>query len=690
MIPSSDKMRRLFNVFKAAISEVKQILLDQDRIEKDKFYRSHLERKLEEIGEIIGRTKIRNDVFKVFKQLRNNITHTLSRDHKEVLTSVNENLNQLESFADNYLNENFSKNDILREFEKFGEVGSQAERIQFIDAILDRLGEHNESIRTKFPKAGLINQYSIAVEDVIKHPELLKLAAENSIVATQITEEIANWASNTYNLVQTGNPFTEEERLLSGAQKLSLTEFLKTFEGIHTAVSGFYTNSAMNLSFFEKKVKELDKSLNIERVILGELKAATKGVFKKGTNVDEFLASETAKKFKGQIPFNQQNYRDYAKKKSEEALSEAEILRQNYLRDWEINLLKKRQKYELDEIDKARSKFVKELYQKIADFQKLQKLLEPFSKDLGRLWDLSSGVWKNSGFEILSRFKEILDKEEAILKLAEMLGRYRKLEKEYEEVEIETVEVKPRFKPRHASKGEIVGVKESNDISSMLPGEAALLANPATRAIFIKKFAEKKLMTYDFKNDDFTTQEIIIRKKEQKQKENKGPIIMCIDVSASMQGTPERIAKTICFALTKIALREERRCFLISFSTRVETIELTDLNSSLDKLMSFLSMSFHGGTDLEPALNKAFEMLSKEDYQGADVLTVSDFVLPELKADLVSKIEEAKSNQTKFHSLTIGESANQSAIKQFNHNWVYNIKGENANEALVKQIKQFT
>ena len=37
------------------------------------------------------------------------------------------------------------------------------------------------------------------------------------------------------------------------------------------------------------------------------------------------------------------------------------------------------------------------------------------------------------------------------------------------------------------------------------------------------------------------------------KKKPKGPIIICVDTSGSMHGTPENIAKTVAFALAKIA-----------------------------------------------------------------------------------------------------------------------------------------
>jgi uncharacterized protein with von Willebrand factor type A (vWA) domain len=314
--------------------------------------------------------------------------------------------------------------------------------------------------------------------------------------------------------------------------------------------------------------------------------------------------------------------------------------------------------------------------------------LEPFTNDLGRLWDLSGGTWKNSGFELLKKYADVLENDKALMELAAMLGRYRKSEREFNEIELEKVVVRPKFKPRRATKGEVIGVRESDDISSMLPIEAATLLNPATKQIFLKKFAEKKLMTYDFKNQFGDTVKITTKERQiQNKEDSKGPIIICVDTSGSMTGMPEQVAKTICFALTKIALKEKRKCYLISFSNKIQTTELTDLQNSLDKLIGFLGMSFNGGTDANPALEKSLEMLETSDYKKADVLMISDFVMEALSKEVKEKIETAKINKTRFYSLTISDNANINVIKQFNHNWNYNTKGTNQNEALVKQLK---
>ena len=183
------------------------------------------------------------------------------------------------------------------------------------------------------------------------------------------------------------------------------------------------------------------------------------------------------------------------------------------MKNWSKSLLEKKLAHELALIDKARKKLTEELYQRIAEFQKLKSLLSPFTNDLGRLWDMSKGVWQKTGFDIVRKYAELLQHEKSLQELAELLGRFRQSEIEYEEELFEQIEIKQDWKIEHAHKSEFIGIKESNDLSAMLPSEVALLADVATENIFMKKFAEKKLMTFDYHSRIRTT------KEEKKEKE---------------------------------------------------------------------------------------------------------------------------------------------------------------------------
>ena len=103
-------------------------------------------------------------------------------------------------------------------------------------------------------------------------------------------------------------------------------------------------------------------------------------------------------------------------------------------------------------------------------------------------------------------------------------------------------------------------------------------------------------------------------------------------------------------------------------------------------------MSFNGGTDAEPALRKALTMLAGNDgatgYKNADVLMISDFVMGNLSADLVTAIETEKEKNTDFYSLVIGASGNNNTIACFNHNWLYDTSDTRASRHLVEQLHE--
>lgn len=372
------------------------------------------------------------------------------------------------------------------------------------------------------------------------------------------------------------------------------------------------------------------------------------------------------------------------------SVEKIETLRRNFINDMEQNLIERKNMWEQNRIDEMRKAFLEELYKKIDNFIRLEKLLSPFIKTLGRLWDLSESTFETSGFEILEQFLKLLDQDESLRELAELLGKQTRAQSLFEKEIRDKVVIKSEWHPKPAYRGEIDGLRYSNDISSVLPSELALLKNTAAKKLFQLKFAQKQLLSFKYQNDVLDSKEENIQEETSVEKqEPKGPIIICVDTSGSMHGTPENIAKTITFALSKIAIEEERKCYLISFSTSIETLDLTDFSANpIGRLVQFLRMSFHGGTDATPALKHAVKMLSENEWKNADVLMISDFVMQTLDNDIKTQIESAQEDNTNFHSLVIGSSGNNAAINNFNHNWVYDVNNPQANRHLVEQIHE--
>ena len=223
------------------------------------------------------------------------------------------------------------------------------------------------------------------------------------------------------------------------------------------------------------------------------------------------------------------------------------------------------------------------------------------------------------------------------------------------------------------SREEIVGVYLGKDIEHALPQEIALLSDDETSVLFDMKFVEGRLMCFEMEGmqtRSYDVEEEIMVEVEEKEK--LGPIIICVDTSGSMQGSPETIAKAVTLFMATRAISQKRNCYLINFSTGIETLDLSG-QMGMAKVMAFLQRSFHGGTDVSPALTQALKMMDDEKYEQADLLIISDFMMASLPELLYKEISNAKANKNRFYSLAIGDLFLSKRLQEiFDNEWVYN------------------
>lgn len=550
-----------------------------------------------------------------------------------------------------------------RKFENFASasLGSESERKQLVDAMEDMVAPiEPKDIKIKFPKNNFSQLAEKTLSEILSHVGAKKYVGSHEGLSENIQTDILEWLQKTQSVLEKENPFLEEAVFIQQQKKLSAQEIAsdlasekskihfhyKRLPSVSDSKRGPIAPSSLNFDFYEKEFIDQKKTKKDEKS--GEQKISWKSVEK------------------------------------------IETLRRNFINDMEQNLIERKNMWEQNRIDEMRKAFLEELYKKIDNFIRLEKLLSPFIKTLGRLWDLSESTFETSDFEILEQFSKLLDQDESLRELAELLVKQTRAQSLFEKEIRDKVVIKSEWHPKPAYRGEIDGLRYSNDISSVLPSELALLKNTAAKKLFQLKFAQKQLLSFKYQNDVLDSKEENIQEETSvEKKEPKGPIIICVDTSGSMHGTPENIAKTITFALSKIAIEEERKCYLISFSTSIETLDLTDFSDNpIGKLVQFLRMSFHGGTDATPALKHAVKMLSENEWKNADVLMISDFVMQSLDNDIKSQIESAQEDNTNFHSLVIGSSGNNAAINCFNHNWFYDVDNPQANRHLVEQLHE--
>lgn len=253
-------------------------------------------------------------------------------------------------------------------------------------------------------------------------------------------------------------------------------------------------------------------------------------------------------------------------------------------------------------VDQSLEDSLEEVLAKAKDWASLYDLLVAILPGLG--WDYTPGSLK---YNLLSKYLELsklLEKIPQLKELANRLGRYHSLMGE------------KIWDPTAHGKSEVFSVERSGDIERILPGELVQLGYPTTKYLFYSKLADKSLLTYELKGEGWT----------QPEKQERGPVVICIDTSGSMSGSPESIAKAVSLAVTKEANSQSRSVHLILFGSRNETKDFTFNKSenAVQSLLSFLNLSFGGGTSFDTALDAALKMLKEDEFRLADVLFVTD------------------------------------------------------------------
>ncbi|MDP5170675.1 MAG: VWA domain-containing protein [Bacteroidia bacterium] len=477
--------------------------------------------------------------------------------------------------------------------------------------------------------------FSRALDRIFEETELLQLVHDKPRLSEQVTADTLFWIKKAYQRAREKNPFAEETERLSAATVMPFRDLVQRYRFLTNFLLETYERSEVDGDFYAAKFKQL---------------------------IDGRSPADLSLQDQQQI----------------------ERIMTDMLAQWDALLSAKLLDYQLRKLEEEEDSFKDVLNQKVKEYQKLFELISPFADYVGRYWDMSRELWKEGNFDLLEKYDELLANEDSVRELADLLGRMREAEIVTEEEIYERVIVRQMWEEPTEQKAEIVGVKESNDLEYLLSSEVALLGDPDTEMVFLKRFADHGLQTLRFEHRELVQSEHHFTETDLKtRRKDRGPFILCIDTSDSMNGTPEQIAKVLCFAILKLAARDNRRAFLINFSTGVQTIDLFDIGRSLDEIAAFLRMSFHGGTDITLALNEVLRQLQTESYRDADVLVISDFIMYKIDDDVLDRVRyHQQNNGTAFHTLTLHKDPNAEVIDQFDTNWTY----DPADKGIIREL----
>ena len=170
---------------------------------------------------------------------------------------------------------------------------------------------------------------------------------------------------------------------------------------------------------------------------------------------------------------------------------------------------------------------------------------------------------------------------------------------------------------------EIMGIRIGSDIANLVPSELVPLMDEDLSMVFDMKFIEDRLMEFN-REDEFRVDED--ENGEKRMPDKQGPVILVVDTSGSMYGSPLFYEKALIFTIVTRAAEQGRDVFRIDFNTVSRSVDMSP-KTAFKELMSFLHTDANGGTDPGPAMREAVETIEREEYSFADVVVISDFFL---------------------------------------------------------------
>src|SRR5215469_14075847 len=207
------------------------------------------------------------------------------------------------------------------------------------------------------------------------------------------------------------------------------------------------------------------------------------------------------------------------------------------------------------------------------------------------------------------------------------------------------------------------GVAEAYDIElgtelgRLIPAELLAMHHPVLKRDFHRRVLEGTVLQYRLRDD------------EQK---GKGPMVVCIDVSSSMQGDKEMWSKAVALTLMDIARRQRRLFRAVMFSSGERSLKVIDLNRErryqpdLNKVVEMAEYFPGGGTDFETPIDAAVELLGEKKLKRGDIVIITDGesqVSPEWLARLKDRKDEL--DFSIFAVLVDVGSAETSSLAQF-------------------------
>lgn len=280
-----------------------------------------------------------------------------------------------------------------------------------------------------------------------------------------------------------------------------------------------------------------------------------------------------------------------------------------------------------------------------------------------------SGQWSEPGDalgtpavrekSIFSRCFDLIDECTGLQKLLQIMGKSMGLDRQ------QIRKIRENFRSQEQSYSEhsresFSGITMGNEINYVLPEELVKITDGDTEHLFDISYLERNLLSFDLSgyiNVSSGGNEKILTSP----RPGRGPLVLCVDTSSSMRGIPESYAKAIAMSLALKCRSAHRDCYIINFSVSIEKMLLkSDTSHALERLSSFLSKNFDGGSDLDEALLECLALMQNDPrFFHSDVLCITDGQIKFSRR--LKKLVDIRRRQERnhFYELVIGSVANE-------------------------------
>lgn len=224
----------------------------------------------------------------------------------------------------------------------------------------------------------------------------------------------------------------------------------------------------------------------------------------------------------------------------------------------------------------------------------------------------------------LAAVGKLIHDDERLKRIALLAGRFKR-----------SMLTKQKAKVRH-DPDEISDIEQGGELARLLPSELVKLLSPQLQRAFKADLLEKKCLQYAVKPIEYS---------------ERGPFVLCMDKSLSMEGDKDVWATAVGLALLDMAHRQKRTFILLGFDEDVFQAIAVFVGKSIPK--EHLCVAPRGGTNIANVLHLGLHMIeTRKAMRRADIILITD---GESDTSLAASIRaRAKKNDVSILGVGIG------------------------------------